>query len=108
MDGRLIKKVKRQLSAQQKRVEKELTKSKKFPEYGNSEEDNTQDVEEYGENIGLEKKLRTLLKDINKALNKLAKGTYGVCEICKSPIEQGRLKIYPAASVCSECASKKK
>lgn len=37
------------------------------------------------------------LSDINLALQKIEKGTYGVCEKTNRPIPQGRLEIVPEA-----------
>lgn len=36
------------------------------------------------------------------ALEKIAKGTYGVCEVCTTPIEEARLEAEPAATTCIE------
>lgn len=108
MDEKFLKSARAKLLSEKKRLEKELKKARTFPEYGSSEDDSTLEVEDYEEGISLEKKLRNLLKDVDKALLKIEKKTYGICENCKNHIEQGRLKIYPAASLCSSCASKRK
>jgi DnaK suppressor protein len=38
------------------------------------------------------------------ALDRLAAGTYGVCEVCGRPIPAGRLEARPAATRCVEHA----
>lgn len=108
MDEKFPKLMEAKLLNVKKRLEKQIKDDEKYPEYGYSEEDNTQEMEEYSEKLGVEKKLIILLKDINKALIKINKKSYGICENCKGNIEQGRLKIYPAASLCSDCASKRR
>jgi len=39
---------------------------------------------------------------VRKALARMRIGRYGVCEVCGKPIEEGRLKIYPEATTCTE------
>jgi DnaK suppressor protein len=51
----------------------------------------------------LEDKLRKDLKEIETALSKIKKGTYGVCERCKKPIEGARLEVKPQAIYCLKC-----
>ncbi|HME43223.1 MAG TPA: TraR/DksA family transcriptional regulator [Syntrophorhabdales bacterium] len=45
----------------------------------------------------------TLLKEIDAALDKLASGTYGVCEDCEEPITEKRLEANPVARYCINC-----
>ncbi len=46
--------------------------------------------------------------EIRKALAKVRIGTYGVCEVCKKPIDLARLKAFPQAVKCFECSKKEK
>lgn len=48
---------------------------------------------------------RRILRDIDAALRKLEKGTYGYCEHCKQPIQKRRLKALPSARYCMVCQS---
>ena len=43
------------------------------------------------------------LEDIQIALEKIDKGTYGECEICGCAISPSRLKILPSATTCVSC-----
>lgn len=43
------------------------------------------------------------LEDIQIALEKIEKGTYGECEICGCGISPSRLKILPSATTCVSC-----
>ena len=45
----------------------------------------------------------TDLGDIEAALRKIEKGTYGICEHCKRPIEKKRIKVLPSARYCLVC-----
>ena len=48
---------------------------------------------------------RKILRDIEAALRKMEKGTYGLCEHCKSIIEKKRIKALPSARYCMICQS---
>ncbi len=41
--------------------------------------------------------------EIDEALNRIQIGTYGICEICKHPIEKARLMARPYAKMCISC-----
>jgi DnaK suppressor protein len=43
------------------------------------------------------------LREIDIALDKIAKGIYGVCEMCEEPIGIERLKVKPFARYCISC-----
>lgn len=45
----------------------------------------------------------TILKDIDNALDKLSKKTYGICEECEEKISEKRLEANPAARYCITC-----
>lgn len=46
---------------------------------------------------------RKMLGDIEAALRKMEKGTFGLCEHCKKPIEKKRIKAIPSARYCMAC-----
>src|SRR3990170_8814673 len=46
---------------------------------------------------------RKLIQKIQKAIQKMEDGTYGVCEICGEEISEERLKVRPEASLCIKC-----
>ena len=48
---------------------------------------------------------RQILRDIEAALRKMDKGTYGLCEHCKKTIEKKRIKALPSARYCIVCQS---
>lgn len=45
------------------------------------------------------------LEQIDAAVKRLDAGTYGRCEVCETPIGDGRLEARPAARVCIQCAA---
>lgn len=44
------------------------------------------------------------LYQIDKALDRIASGSYATCEECRSSIEKERLDIIPETSLCNKCA----
>lgn len=50
--------------------------------------------------------LSETLQEIEKALKRIRKGTYGKCELCDKPIEKERLDLVPYARFCSKCQKK--
>lgn len=52
--------------------------------------------------LGLIANEREMLKEIDEALDRIASGTYGVCQATQKPISKARLKIKPWARYCLE------
>ena len=49
-----------------------------------------------------------ILQAIEEALQRIDKGTYGVCRDCGNPIAPARLKAIPWTRVCIACKEKQK
>ena len=54
-----------------------------FPKYGEKEDENATEVAVYSDRIAIEEALEKDLRDVNKALENIKKGTYGICKYCK-------------------------
>ncbi|HEX2032482.1 MAG TPA: TraR/DksA C4-type zinc finger protein [Actinomycetota bacterium] len=50
--------------------------------------------------LSLSNNIRDLIDKIDKALERMDEGTYGLCERCGRPIEKARIKALPYASLC--------
>lgn len=50
---------------------------------------------------------RRKVEAIDHALAQAQSGSYGVCEVCHQSINPERLKIFPQATLCVPCKSKK-
>lgn len=59
-------------------------------------------IEEYEENTAVVKELEVRYNDIKSALDKIAGGNYGMCEVCGAPIEADRLEANQAARTCKQ------
>jgi RNA polymerase-binding transcription factor DksA len=53
----------------------------------------------------LDNSLNDELKQIEKALTRIEKGKYGICENCGETIPVKRLETLPHAALCINCAS---
>lgn len=76
-------------------------------EYGSHTSLDTEadEVEEYEERLAAEQSLETRLLDVNKALERIVKGSYGICTKCKKGISIERLRANPAAEFDMEHTS---
>lgn len=50
--------------------------------------------------LGVLQRVESELAAVEAALSRIEDGTYGTCEICGSPIAEGRLEAMPAARYC--------
>src|SRR5213078_329722 len=55
--------------------------------------------------LALSAQAQGAVEEIDKALAKIADGTYGYCEQCGQPIPKARLKALPYAAMCVACKS---
>lgn len=74
-----------------------------FEELGTDKDDNATEVDQYTQNLGVESTLEKKLQDIIEALEKMDKGTYGLCENCQKEIPLDRLRANPSARTCIAC-----
>jgi len=63
-------------------------------------EERAQEIETLGENSALEAELELQLTGVRDALARILAGTYGLCAVCKGPIEIDRLEANPSAVTC--------
>jgi len=122
MDKTLIKhssdflaQIKLILTKEKERLENELGKfthknphvaddyNSEFPDYGEKDDENAAEVAEYATNLPLEESLEKTLRDVNNSLERVDKGTYGVCKYCGRLIDEKRLLARPTSSACVEC-----
>lgn len=119
IDENLIQKLKNVLEKEREKIEEELKKfaekeggsenwQTKFPHSDGSSggdllEEMADELEEYENLRALEQRLEARLQSINLALQKIKRGTYGLCEKCGREIEIERLKTLPDAKTCKHC-----
>lgn len=118
IDQKTIESIKEDLLKEKGRLESELggfarkddsidnNYKSEFPDFGNDEDENANEVAEYSDRLAVEHTLEKQLKDVNKALQNIEDGKYGVCNHCGNDIEEERLKIRPTSSSCVACKKK--
>jgi RNA polymerase-binding transcription factor DksA len=65
-------------------------------------EDVASAIETFENNEGAISILETQLHEVNHALEKMEKGTYGICEVSDEEIEAERLEANPSARTCKK------
>ncbi len=115
MDKKTLKSIEKTLFTMKKDFEKELgaiakkdmekigTYKSRYPDYGEKEDENATEVAVFSDRLAIEETLEKDLRDVNKAIENIKKGTYGICKYCKKPIDEKRLRIRPESSSCVEC-----
>ncbi|GEM_PF-892967 len=96
----------KQLVEMKATVEKDIKKKKEFDVI---EHDVGDMIDTANENVdkelffGISSNEISLLNNIEMALRKIEKGSYGYCEICRKPIPKKRLKAIPQTRYCINC-----
>jgi DnaK suppressor protein len=67
--------------------------------------DGTTEAVERLNRTGAAKQLAAMLDDVDRALEKLDDGTYGICDNCGDPIGEDRLAARPWSTLCLRCSS---
>jgi RNA polymerase-binding transcription factor DksA len=57
--------------------------------------------------FSLLEQLEAELEDLDRALQKVEEGTYGICESCQQEIAAARLEALPGARFCVDCQSQR-
>jgi DnaK suppressor protein len=61
---------------------------------------------EYAKELSIEQNTLDLLSKVERALEQIEQGTYGICESCGKSIPLARLDVLPYATLCVDCARK--
>lgn len=122
MEEKTIEKLKKILEERKAKVEKDLESiakkdpnmkgdyDAKYPDFGLSQstDEDALEVQAYENNLSVEYALEIRLQKINQALEKMAKGTYGICDNCGQEIDVRRLEAMPETTTCTTCQKKAK
>lgn len=120
LDQEFVDQVKKDLEDKKERILRELSDitdgntfdgekyQSRFPDRGDAEDENAQEVAAYGDRLSLERTLKASLKDVEKTLDIIASGKYGICKHCGQDIEKKRLLARPASSSCIDCKKRLK
>jgi DnaK suppressor protein len=71
--------------------------------YGNHMADDATEAFEQAKDLALRQNAEQLLQQVNDALDRFKRGTYGECEHCGAAIDPARLEALPYATLCLHC-----
>ena len=61
---------------------------------------------EFEKGLALVQRNREQLAEVERALEKIDNGTYGICDSCGKPISPNRLEAIPQTNLCLDCKAK--
>jgi DnaK suppressor protein len=111
-----VNQIRAYLEAERKRIGEELAISKgsqsiddrrEGSPFGKREEEATESME-LEKRLALENRLQLMLTEVEKAIQKLDNGTYGLCDMCNAQIDPARMEALPQAILCLSCRQKLK
>lgn len=116
MEATFLKEIEELLKKERERLERELSSfahrnpkavdgdfDTNFPEFGDDEDENANEIATYSNNLSLEAELEKELRDVVGALGEISDGRYGICKYCKTEIAQERLRARPTSTSCIAC-----
>ena len=71
--------------------------------YGNHMADDATEAFEQARDLSVHTCLENTLHEVQDALGKFGRGTYGICEHCGTKIDWARLEAKPEARLCIKC-----
>jgi DnaK suppressor protein len=101
----------RALEERRKELEEELASLTAVPRdpmtavsFGKRIGDGTTEAVDRLNKVGAANAIAITLADVERALEKLADGTFGICDRCGEAIGEERLEAIPWATLCISCA----
>jgi DnaK suppressor protein len=106
----VVDKMHKRLRKEQKVLAEQIEEERKKVEPSfTANPDRTEIANEYafrGRRMSVLDRLEEQLLDINRALERIDEGTYGICTNCGQPIQAERLEALPWAELCIDCQRK--
>lgn len=106
MDGKMLEQIRDNLLSRWKKIGKNSEYDINMMELNAPQAeiiDIAQTLEQLGRDASLAEQERRELLAIEKALSKMATGSFGVCEDCGEDIPSRRLMVLPEARLCANC-----
>src|SRR5579872_6471870 len=106
MNKEELVKISKGLISEKEKIERELSEFKKDLGFNTDVEDNEEESEQAVEKenyLSIKKTQDSRLAQINRALEKITKGNYGICDKCGGQIEQKILDVDPESLYCKKC-----
>ena len=84
----------------------EIKKDERPVDFGSDTDhfdEETDEAEEFGNQLAMAQGLKNRLDEIDLALSKIRSGGYGICEKCGKEIEVAILDVAPESRLCKDC-----
>lgn len=104
---------KEKLEKEKENLEKEIKYYRKEDPYSDKTrsrgilDDDITEIEEHDRLNATKVELEKLLTEVEGALERITKGTYGKCANCGNTISEERLEVMPTAKLCLTCQQAK-
>ncbi len=101
-----LKLLKEKLAAEKSRLETQIKNLEENVDFGDDIdhlEEEADETEEIANVLGMKASLQKQLDNINAALEKTKKNTYGACERCGKEISFHLLEVDPESKLCQKC-----
>lgn len=106
MDKTQIEKIKDELEDEKAMLEVKIDALEGGEDFGSdidSLEEEADESEAWGNQTAASQELRARLADIESALERIEKGTYGKCEECGEDISMEMLQVNSTSKLCRSC-----
>jgi len=97
---------KKRLGAEKERLLREIKKDSRPTDFGNdvdAGDEEADEAEEFSNKLATRQILQDRVNKIDAALEKVQKGTYGICEKCGKEISKEVLDLVPESECCKDC-----
>ena len=101
--GQMRKRLRKQQKVLKERVDVESQRAKPSQLANPDRADIAYDYAYRSRRLSLLEQLEDQLADVNKALDRIEEGTYGICTNCGEAIMPERLEALPYAELCINC-----
>jgi RNA polymerase-binding protein DksA len=110
LNEKQLQELKEQLEKEAGELEAQLSSVSREADFGSDTETDfsqeADEAEEFSNNLGMQEALKERLQNIEHALEKMNRGTYGKCENCGKDIPLEVLKAAPESRLCKNCKAK--
>lgn len=97
---------KNRLESERTKLAAQMNESSKPEDFGSDVDDFDEERNEgeaFANNLAIGQSLKDRVNEIDGALNRIAMGTYGLCEKCNRAISEEMLNVVPETKLCAEC-----
>lgn len=103
MNQEKIKEYKNKLERERILLLTEIKRNETPTDFGSDTDDESDETENFGNQLAMAHDLKNRLSEIDIALNKIQSKEYGICEKCGKEIEEEILDMDPESRYCKEC-----